>query len=104
MYIVYHGWIDGEPVAEFKTVKKAVKYIESQEYPEEYCFEKKTHRNNVLRGMETGKMCICEYCYNELRGRGERVKIVNRYAYDIREERRCDLCEEVDDLMEVETR
>ena len=39
MYIVYHGWIDGEPVAEFRTVKKAVKYIESQEYPEEYCFE-----------------------------------------------------------------
>lgn len=40
MYIVYHGWIDGEPVAEFKTMKQAVKYIESQKRPDEYCFEK----------------------------------------------------------------
>lgn len=40
MYIVYHGWIDGERVAEFKTIKQAVKYIESQENAEEYCFEK----------------------------------------------------------------
>lgn len=40
MYIVYHGWIDGMVVAEFKTMKQAVKYIESQERPDEYCFEK----------------------------------------------------------------
>lgn len=49
-------------------------------------------------------MHICSYCYEEMKSRGERVKIVNRYAYDIREEQRCDLCEEVDDLMEVEAR
>lgn len=35
---------------------------------------------------------------------GERVKIVERYAVDASEERGCDLCEEVDDLMEVEAR
>lgn len=49
MYIVYHGWIDGEPVAEFKTVKRAVKYIESQKRPEEYCFE---DSRNVLKREE----------------------------------------------------
>lgn len=46
-------------------------------------------------------MCICSYCYEEMKSRGERVKIVNKYAYDIREERKCDICDEVDDLMEV---
>ena len=50
------------------------------------------------------KMHICEYCYRELKSRGERVKIVERYAVDASEERKCDLCEEVDDLMEVEAR
>lgn len=50
------------------------------------------------------KMHICEYCYRELRSRGERVKIVERYAVDASEEQECDLCKEVDDLMEVEAR
>lgn len=50
------------------------------------------------------KMHICKYCYEELKSRGERVKIVERYAVDCSEERKCDLCEEVDDLMEVEAR
>lgn len=50
------------------------------------------------------KMHICKYCYDELKSIGERVKILDRYAVDISEERRCDLCEEVDDLMEVEAR
>lgn len=49
MYIVYHGWINGEPVAEFRTVKGAVKYIESQKRPEEYCFE---DSRNVLKREE----------------------------------------------------
>lgn len=46
-------------------------------------------------------MHICSYCYAELKSRGERVKIVDRYAVDFSEERKCDLCHEVDDLMEV---
>ena len=50
------------------------------------------------------KMHICKYCYKEMKSVGERVKIVERYAVDASEERGCDLCEEVDDLMEVETR
>ena len=41
IYVVYHGWIDGEKVAEFKTMKQAVKFIESQKEPSEYCFEKR---------------------------------------------------------------
>lgn len=40
MHIVYHGWIDGVKVAEFKTMKQAVNYILSQTEPTEYCFEK----------------------------------------------------------------
>lgn len=44
MYIVYHGWIDGMVVAEFKTMKQAVKFIEEQDYPEEYCFEKENEK------------------------------------------------------------
>ena len=50
------------------------------------------------------RMCICSYCYEEMKSRGERVKMLDRYAVDISEERRCDLCDEVDDLMEVEAR
>ena len=50
------------------------------------------------------KMHICKYCYEEMKSVGERVKIVDRYSVDILEERRCDLCEEVDDLIEVEAR
>lgn len=46
-------------------------------------------------------MHICSYCYEEMRSRGERVKIVDRYSVDITEEQECDLCKEVDDLMEV---
>ena len=44
MYIVYHGWIDGIVVAEFKTMKQAVKFIEEQDVPEEYCFEKENEK------------------------------------------------------------
>ncbi len=47
------------------------------------------------------RMHICKYCYEELRSRGERLKIIDKYAADASEERKCDLCEEVDDLMEV---
>ena len=39
VYIVYHGWYFSEKVAEFKTLKKAIAFIESQEWPDEYCFE-----------------------------------------------------------------
>ena len=52
--------------------------------------------------MKTRKtVCICSYCYEEMKSRGERVKIINRYAVDCSEERKCDICDEVDDLMEV---
>lgn len=44
MYIVYHGWIDGMVVAKFKTMKQAVKFIEEQDNPEEYCFEKENEK------------------------------------------------------------
>ena len=39
-YIVYHGWAFPEKVAEFKTLKKAIEFITSQEWPDEWCFEK----------------------------------------------------------------
>lgn len=39
VYIVYHGWAFSEKVAEFRTLKKAVAFIEAQEWPDEYCFE-----------------------------------------------------------------
>lgn len=48
------------------------------------------------------KMHICRYCLEELQSVGEKVKIIDEYAIDIDEEVECDLCEEVDDLMEVE--
>lgn len=48
------------------------------------------------------KMHICKYCYEEMKSVGERVKIVDRYSVDITEEQECDVCKEVDDLMEVE--
>lgn len=40
IYIVYHGWAFPEKIEEFKTLKKAISFIESQEYPDEYCYEK----------------------------------------------------------------
>lgn len=46
-------------------------------------------------------MRICSYCYEEMKSVWERVKIINRYAVDCSEEQRCDICDEVDDLMEV---
>lgn len=39
VYVVYHGWVFSERVAEFKSLKKAIAFIESQEYPDEWCFE-----------------------------------------------------------------
>lgn len=39
IYVVYHGWYFSEKVAEFKTLKKAIDFIKSQEYSEEYCYE-----------------------------------------------------------------
>ena len=50
------------------------------------------------------KMHICKYCYEELKSRGWSAKVIDRYAVDCSEERKCDICEEVDDLMEVEAR
>ena len=39
IYIVYHGWINGEEVGRFTTKKKAIDFIKSQEWPEDYCYE-----------------------------------------------------------------
>jgi hypothetical protein len=39
-YVVYHGWAFSEKKAEFKTLKKALDFIESQEWPDEWCYEK----------------------------------------------------------------
>lgn len=39
VYVVYHGWAFGEKVAEFKSLKKAIAFIENQECPNDWCFE-----------------------------------------------------------------
>lgn len=39
-YKVYHGWAFPEYITEFKSMKKAVAFIEAQEHPDEWCFEK----------------------------------------------------------------
>ena len=39
-YRVYHGWAFSEYVVLFMTMKNAIKFIEAQEYPDEWCFEK----------------------------------------------------------------
>ncbi len=40
VYKVFHGWAFPEFVCEFKTLKKAVAFIEAQEDPDCWCFEK----------------------------------------------------------------
>lgn len=40
-FVVYHGWAFPEKVAEFKTLKKAIAFIEGQKWPDEWCYEKK---------------------------------------------------------------
>lgn len=40
VYKVYHGWAFPEYVTEFKSVKKAIAFIESQEDSDCWCFDK----------------------------------------------------------------
>ena len=44
-YRVFHGWAFPEYVVTFKTMTSAVKYIEAQENPDEWCFEKAKKEN-----------------------------------------------------------
>jgi hypothetical protein len=39
-YVVYHGWAFPYKVAEFKTLKKAIAFIESQKCSDDWCYEK----------------------------------------------------------------
>ena len=40
VYIIYHGWAFPEKVTEFKTLKEAIAFIESQEDADCWCYEK----------------------------------------------------------------
>ena len=44
-YRVFHGWAFSEYVVTFKTMKSAVKFIETQEFPDDWCFEKVKKEN-----------------------------------------------------------
>lgn len=48
-YRVYYGWAFSEYVVSFKTVKSAVKYIEAQKNPDEWCFEKSKRRTDMRK-------------------------------------------------------
>jgi len=39
IYIVYHGWMSREKVAEFDSKKKAIAFIEKQADPDEWCYD-----------------------------------------------------------------
>lgn len=39
MINVYHGWAFPEFVAQFKSLKKAMEFILSQECPDDWCWE-----------------------------------------------------------------
>ena len=39
-YVVFHGWLSDEPVAEFKSKKKAIQFIESQTDSDCWLFDK----------------------------------------------------------------
>ena len=38
VYIVYHGWAFSEKVAEFRSKREAIAFIEKQECPDEWCY------------------------------------------------------------------
>ena len=48
-YRVYHGWAFSEYVVLFKTKKNAIKFIEAQEFPDDWCFEKVKRRTEMRR-------------------------------------------------------
>ena len=52
--------------------------------------------------MKMRKAHICRYCYEGIKSRGERIKVIDEYAIDIDDGIECEMCNEVDDLMEVE--
>lgn len=47
IYIVYHGWVSGEKVAEFDSKKKALAFIEKQEDPDEWCYDTERRADNA---------------------------------------------------------
>ena len=40
-YVVWHGYVFGDLVKIFRSQKAAIDFIESQEYPEDFYFEKR---------------------------------------------------------------
>ena len=49
IYVIYHGWAFPEKITEFKTLKKAIAFIESQEDADCWCFEKVAETESKLK-------------------------------------------------------